>query len=90
MSCKDDGTTTTDFIEDWVKIGLPAKTKVLEACSDLDPAEQCAMCEKESIKMSLENLKTYPFVQEGLENGTLTVLGGYYDFVQGKFDAWTD
>lgn len=40
--------------------------------------------------MSVENLKTYPFVQEGLESGNLTVLGGYYDFVQGKFDAWTD
>jgi carbonic anhydrase len=38
--------------------------------------------------VSLENLKTYPFVKEGLTNGTLKLAGARYDFVNGKFDMW--
>jgi carbonic anhydrase len=44
--------------------------------------------EKEAVNVSLENLKTYPFVKEGLEKGTLKLVGGHYDFVSGKFETW--
>ncbi|KAH0466961.1 hypothetical protein IEQ34_004199 [Dendrobium chrysotoxum] len=42
----------------------------------------------EAVKVSLENLKTYPYVKEGLENKTLALYGGYYDFVNGAFETW--
>ena len=38
--------------------------------------------------MSLQNLSTYPFVKEGVANGTLKLVGGHYDFVSGKFETW--
>jgi carbonic anhydrase len=38
--------------------------------------------------MSLENLKSYPFVKEALEKGTIKLLGAYYDFIDGKFETW--
>ncbi|KAE9449127.1 hypothetical protein C3L33_18965, partial [Rhododendron williamsianum] len=41
-----DGTSSTDFIEDWVKIGLPAKTKVKAEKGDAPLPELCATCEK--------------------------------------------
>ena len=43
---------------------------------------------QEAVNLSLENLKTYPFVKEGLEKGTLKLVGGHYDFVSGKFETW--
>lgn len=43
---------------------------------------------QEAVNVSLENLKTYPFVKEGVANGTLKLVGGHYDFVSGKFDTW--
>ena len=43
---------------------------------------------QEAVNVSLENLKTYPFVKEGLEKGTLKLVGGHYDFVSGKFETW--
>lgn len=38
----------SDFIDDWVKIGLPAKIKVLKEYEGYDFEEQCKFCEKVS------------------------------------------
>lgn len=83
-----DGTTSTDFIEEWVKIALPAKAKVKAESGDAPLPELCATCEKEAVNVSLGNLLTYPFVREGLVKKTLALKGGYYDFVKGSFELW--
>ncbi|KAF6146087.1 hypothetical protein GIB67_033446 [Kingdonia uniflora] len=76
------------FIDDWVKIVMPAREKVEAENGDLDPAEQLTLIEKEAVNVSLENLLSYPFVRESLENNTLALKGGYYDFVNGTFKVW--
>lgn len=83
-----DGNYSTDFIEEWVKIGLPAKAKVKSQHGDAPFGELCTHCEKEAVNNSLGNLLTYPFVREGLVNKTLALKGGYYDFVKGSFELW--
>ncbi|KAL6547295.1 hypothetical protein OROMI_023016 [Orobanche minor] len=88
MSIPDDGTTQSDFIEEWVNICKPAKTKVKAECNDLDFGEQCTQLEKEAVNVSLGNLLTYPFVREGLVKKTLALKGGHYDFVKGSFELW--
>ncbi|XP_044479049.1 carbonic anhydrase 2-like [Mangifera indica] len=88
MSFPFDGNYSTDFIEEWVKIGLPAKKKVLSECKDLDFGAQCSSCEKEAVNVSLGNLLTYPFVRDGLVKKTLSLKGGYYDFIKGSFELW--
>ncbi|URD75013.1 carbonic anhydrase, partial [Musa troglodytarum] len=88
MSIKEDGTTSTDFIEEWVKICLPAKEKVVAEHAASSFADQCTQCEKEAVNVSLENLKTYPFVSDGLEKTTLKLIGAHYDFVAGSFETW--
>ncbi|KAJ8460716.1 hypothetical protein OPV22_033642 [Ensete ventricosum] len=88
MSMKEDGTTSSDFIEEWVKICLPAMEKVKAEHSALPFTDQCTQCEKEAVNISLENLKTYPFVSEGVEKNTLKLIGAHYDFVAGSFGTW--
>ncbi|KAL4334986.1 hypothetical protein GQ457_07G001890 [Hibiscus cannabinus] len=89
MSFPFDGTTSTDFIEDWVKIGIPAKTKVLAEHGSEPLGAQCVHCEKEAVNVSLGNLLSYPFVRDGLVKKTLAIKGGYYDFVNGTFELWS-
>lgn len=36
----------SEFIEDWVKLGLPAKAKVKSAHAGADIQELCSHCEK--------------------------------------------
>ncbi|XP_050224977.1 carbonic anhydrase 2-like [Mercurialis annua] len=88
MDLPDDGSTSHDFIEDWVKIGLPAKAKVLAEHPNLPPNEQCYICEKEAVNLSLVNIKSYPYVRSAMANNNLTLRGGYYDFVNGTFQLW--
>ncbi|CAH8315769.1 unnamed protein product [Eruca vesicaria subsp. sativa] len=88
MSFALDGNNSTDFIEDWVKICLPAKSKVLAEAESSAFEDQCGRCEREAVNVSLANLLTYPFVREGVVKGTLALKGGYYDFVKGAFELW--
>nr|GMC93517.1 carbonic anhydrase, chloroplastic-like [Ipomoea batatas]GMC95252.1 carbonic anhydrase, chloroplastic-like [Ipomoea batatas] len=88
MSFPDNGPTSTDFIEDWVKICLPAKHKVISEHGGAPFGDQCVYCEKEAVNVSLGNLLTYPFVREGLAKKTLALKAGYYDFIKGSFELW--
>ncbi|XVF44010.1 hypothetical protein PTKIN_Ptkin02bG0085400 [Pterospermum kingtungense] len=88
MSIPDDGTTASDFIEQWVSICSPAKTKVKSENNELSFSEQCTNCEKEAVNVSLGNLLTYPFVREAVVKKSLVLKGAHYDFVNGKFDLW--
>ncbi|KAF6157391.1 hypothetical protein GIB67_004329 [Kingdonia uniflora] len=89
MACSDDGTTSTDFIEDWIKIGAPAKAKLRAELGEAEFINQIIQLEKEAVNISLGNLLTYPFVRAGLLTKTLQVKGGYYDFVKGTFELWS-
>ncbi|XVF58078.1 hypothetical protein PTKIN_Ptkin07bG0033100 [Pterospermum kingtungense] len=89
MSFPYDGSTSTDFIEDWVKIGMPARTKVQGEHGGQPLGVLCTHCEKEAVNVSLGNLLSYPFVRNGLVNKTLALKGGYYDFVNGSFELWS-
>ncbi|KAL1531647.1 carbonic anhydrase [Salvia divinorum] len=88
MSFPYNGTYSTDFIEDWVKIGLPAKAKVTAKNGDTAFGDQCVLCEKEAVNVSLENLLSYPFVRQGVVNGTLALKGAHYDFIKGSLELW--
>ncbi|KAJ9677751.1 hypothetical protein PVL29_022624 [Vitis rotundifolia] len=88
MSLPADGTTSNDFIDDWVKIGLPAKAKVESEWSDATFEQQCEYLGRESVNLSLVNLLSYPYVRAALANRALKLMGGYYDFVNGTFGLW--
>lgn len=81
----DSGSHSYDFIDDWVKIGTPAKNKVNSEHPDKTQEERNKLCEVEAVKMSLENLMSYPYVKN---NGNLNLMGGYYDFVHGHLMVW--
>lgn len=88
MDLPADGATSYDFIHDWIKIGLPAKAKVEAELPDAKDEEKYARCEREAVNLSLVNLLTYPYVQDRVAKGTLKLMGGHYDFVNGKFELW--
>ncbi|XP_031496061.1 carbonic anhydrase 2-like [Nymphaea colorata] len=88
MSIKSDGSTSSDFIEEWVKICASAMENVKAHHANLSFAEQCTKCEVEAVNVSLNNLLSYPFVKQALANKSLTLYGGYYNFVDCSLDLW--
>ena len=80
--------TQETFVGKWMSIANPAKKKVLsllgDAKTDADIDLQCRQCEMESIAVSIENLKTFPFVSEAVKSRGLNILGIYFDLEQGQ------
>ncbi|KAL7157089.1 hypothetical protein ABFS83_02G054400 [Erythranthe nasuta] len=88
MSLQDD-VISSSFIRSWVVVGSPAKSKTKAAASNLNFDQQCKHCEKESINRSLMNLLSYPWIEERVVRGKLSIHGGYYDFIDCTFEKWT-
>ncbi|KAG2704991.1 hypothetical protein I3760_05G031500 [Carya illinoinensis] len=88
MSMEDE-VDSSSFIRSWVVVGKNAKLITKSAASNLGFDQQCRHCEKESINHSLINLLTYPWIEERVAKGELSVHGGYYDFVDCTFEKWT-
>jgi carbonic anhydrase len=71
------------FVGQWMEIAREARTRVFAKNPGADLDTLCRECERESIVTSIENLKTFPFIVEGLKNG-LTIIGVYFDIEQGE------
>jgi len=84
----DDGNYTTTFIEKWMEVGKPARVTVKADSEGKEVDAVCKACEKESVNNSLSNLLTYPFVEEAVSNGKVSLHGGYYDHIEGSFQKW--
>lgn len=76
------------FVAEWIGLLDGARDKVLAKHGD-GPEGQSAL-EQEGVKVSLENLKTFPFVQEGLANGTLRLHGAVFAIADGKLRVLED
>ncbi len=70
-----------DFVRPWMRIAARARVRVAEAVSD--PAQMQTACEHESVRVSLENLMTFPWIAERVAAGTLRLHGAYYGIATG-------
>lgn len=66
-----------DFVAAWMKIAAPAREKALRASSDPVVAQRC--CEQEAVRVSLDNLLTFPWVKDAVASGKLQTHGWYFD-----------
>lgn len=80
--------TQGDFMGNWVNIAARAKARVLAEFPDANAQEQCHACEEASILVSLENLLTFPWILERVEQGSLTLHGWYFDLDSGELVAY--
>ena len=70
------------FVAEWIKLLKDARERVV-AEYGTDAKGQKAL-EQEGVKVSIENLKTFPFVQAGLDDGTLALQGAVFAIDDGK------
>lgn len=76
--------TTGKFIGAWIKIADDARTKVLAEAGNADEETQWRMAEMESLKVSIRNLHTFPFVEEAIKSRGMNVIGIYFDLERGQ------
>ncbi|MFL6733271.1 MAG: carbonic anhydrase [Sphingomicrobium sp.] len=71
------------FIAEWVKMLHPARDAVRERHQSIDSAAILEM-ELEAIRVSLSNLRTFPWVAEREGAGKLTLHGAHFSIAEGR------
>jgi hypothetical protein len=64
----------SDFVNQWVRIAEPVRARAMAA-----PAEHRQdICEHDSVRLSLTNLMTFPWIASAISAGTLKLHGCYF------------
>ncbi|MFB9910560.1 carbonic anhydrase [Rhizobium paknamense] len=72
-----------DFIGKWMNLVRPAAEQIQNASVLTDTERQTAM-ERISIRNSIENLRTFPYVRALEEEGKLKIHGAWFDISNGE------
>jgi carbonic anhydrase len=84
--CGDLGEAGYSFIDSWVDIVRPARDKVLASGSQ-DPQRDL---ELEAIRVSLANLRSFPFIAARELSGQLKLHGAYFGIADGNLYVLND
>jgi len=72
------------FISRWMSIATPARERVLAELPGKDPKLQQQAAEQASILLSMENLHSFPWIDERVTAGTLSLHGWYFNLAVGE------
>jgi len=75
--------TASDFIGRWMSQIGPAATAIGPR-DETGEEEYLRKLEFASVELSLKNLMTFPFVQQAVEKGELTLHGAYFGVASGR------
>ncbi|MBI5642203.1 MAG: carbonic anhydrase [Deltaproteobacteria bacterium] len=78
----------TAHLRDWLKLAMPVKETV---CKTFPGSAQDVIqtyTEKENVLDQIENIESYPFVEQALKDGSLFLHGWYYDIGTGNMYAY--
>jgi carbonic anhydrase len=88
MMTPDPGDNTYSFLPSWVSMLAAAHRRVLATMSQADEEARTRACEQNAVLVSLENLTTFQWVRERVENGTLQLHGWYVDIAVPELSAY--
>jgi carbonic anhydrase len=73
-----------DFVAPWVAQGAPVVRRVCEA---FPPEQAERMAEEAIVRLSLENLRTFPWIAEREKAGTLVLSGSHFGIADGVLSS---
>ena len=76
----------TDFVETWVR-GVRELAAELDLDTWPDPALRRRTLELRSIERSIANLRTFPWIDSRVRDGSLDLHGAWFDIALGELDA---
>ena len=79
--------TEAQFISRWMSMLDDARLRVESAHQMQPEAVKLAHLEKEGVKTSITNLRTFPFVREFEEKGRLSLHGAHFEIASGTLSV---
>ena len=77
----------TGFVDRWMSLLNEARVEALHEAAGESLEEQQEALEHVSVRHSIANLETFPFIRERLADGRLKLRGAYFDIADGKLLA---
>jgi carbonic anhydrase len=72
----------------WLEIAAPVRETVEKHYTHLEAQERANAAAEENVLYALENLQTYPCIQESLAKGTLLLHGWFFEIATAKLFAY--
>jgi carbonic anhydrase len=69
----------SDYVGQWVRIAEPARRRAMR----MSPEQRHDFCERESVRLSLDNLMTFPWIEAAVLAGDLKLYGCFFDIRSG-------
>lgn len=76
--------TEAKFISRWMSMLDEARLSVLASHQLNDAGDRLVALEKEGVKISIRNLRSFPFVSDAEEKGKLNLHGAHFDIKTGQ------
>ena len=76
------------FIGAWTDLLRVARERALADTPGLEGDALLAASERHAVRLSLENLSTFPFIQEAIAAGELNLQGWYLNIFDGALEIW--
>ncbi|HIJ61348.1 MAG TPA: carbonic anhydrase [Rhodospirillaceae bacterium] len=73
-----------DFIGPWMRIAEPALEHVQAVAGHLPADRQRRLCEQQTVRISLANLRSFPWIAQPMAEGRLQLHGCYFDIDGGE------
>ncbi len=84
LSGRDLGNPGSSFIDDWMSILDDAAARV-RARAEKDPSMDAHLAlEHDAVRVSLENLRTFPFIRDAIAAGSLKLRGAFFAIAHGE------
>lgn len=76
------------FTSKWISLACPAVERINEENSQEDLTQRMRLSEEAAVLLSIENLLSYPWIEEAVKAQTLSLHALYYDMREGTLNVW--
>ncbi|MDH5748035.1 MAG: carbonic anhydrase, partial [Rhodospirillales bacterium] len=76
------------FITAWTDLLREAHERALAENPGLEGDALLRASERQAVRLSLDNLTTFPFVRKAVASGNLSLHGWYLNIFEGVLEAW--
>ena len=76
------------FIGAWTDLLRDAYERAVESNPELKADALLSAAEHQAVRLSLDNLTTFPFIREAVSAGELTLQGWYLNIFDGALEIW--
>lgn len=77
--------TLSDFVMPWMQIAARARERTAPS-GTWTAQDRLTACEHETVRVSIENLLTFPWIAERVASGKLTLQGAFYGIATGRLE----